>query len=28
MQKLEVELRNGVVTEYTYDRAATDPIKD
>jgi hypothetical protein len=28
MQKLEVELANGVVTEYTYDTAATDPIKN
>jgi len=28
MQKLEVDLANGVVTEYTYDTAATDPIKN
>ena len=28
MQKLEAEITNGVVTEYTYDRVSTDPMKD
>ncbi len=28
MQKLEVELMNGVVTDYTYDRVSTDPMRD
>ena len=28
LQKLEVELTNGVVTEYTYDRVSTDPMRD
>jgi hypothetical protein len=28
MQKLDVDLMNGVVTEYTYTRSNTDPIKD
>ena len=28
MQKLEVDLLNGVVTEYTYETRATDPIKN
>jgi len=28
MQKLEAEITNGVVTEYTYNRVSTDPMKD
>ena len=28
MQKLEVDLMNGVVTDYVYDRASTDPMRD
>ena len=28
MQKLEVELLNGVVMDYTYDRVSTDPMRD
>ncbi len=28
MMKLEAEVANGVVTEYTYDRVSTDPMKD
>jgi hypothetical protein len=27
-QKLDVELLNGVVTDYTYDRVSTDPMRD
>ena len=28
MMRLEAEVTNGVVTEYTYNRASTDPMKD
>jgi hypothetical protein len=28
MQKLEAELLNGVVMDYTYDRVSTDPMRD
>jgi hypothetical protein len=28
MQKLEVDLANGVVMDYTYDRVSTDPMRD
>jgi len=28
MRKLDVFLQNGVVTDYSYDRVSTDPMKD
>jgi hypothetical protein len=28
MQKLQVELTNGVITDYVYDRTSTDPMRD